>query len=226
MSNEEQNSQNVTENTSTTTQGETKKCKYCQSDIPKKAKVCPVCKRKVKGKAKVIILIIILALVLLSFTMCATMCGATIGNEINKSLKEEEKKEDALKALTKKKFKVGEVVNTDDMEIKYLSVKDYKSDNEFIQPKKGYKYIRAEFEFVNKSEEDDLAVSTFNFSCNADDYDAETVYMDDNELDADLSPGKKTKGPIYFEVPKDAKSIEIQYESDWWDNTKFTFIAK
>ena len=38
MSNEEQNSQNVTENTTTTTQGETKKCKYCQSDIPKKQK--------------------------------------------------------------------------------------------------------------------------------------------------------------------------------------------
>ena len=48
MSNEEQNSQNVTENTTTTTQGETKKCKYCQSDIPKKAKVCPVCKKKQK----------------------------------------------------------------------------------------------------------------------------------------------------------------------------------
>ena len=28
---------------------ETKKCKYCQSDIPKKAKVCPVCKKKQGG---------------------------------------------------------------------------------------------------------------------------------------------------------------------------------
>lgn len=26
----------------------TKKCKFCQSEIPKKAKVCPVCKRKLK----------------------------------------------------------------------------------------------------------------------------------------------------------------------------------
>ena len=221
MSNEEQNSQNVTENT-TTTQGETKKCKYCQSDIPKKAKVCPVCKKKQK---KNIVLIIILIFVILSFTMCGTMCGL-LGDAVDETVKEETKKEDALKKLAKKKFKVGETVTTDDMEIKYLSVKDYKSDNEFMKPKKGYKYIKAEFEFVNKSKEDDLSVSTLSFSCNADDYEVETVYMDDNELDADLSPGKKAKGPIFFEVPKDAKSIEIQYESDWWDSIKFTFIAK
>ena len=202
MSNEEQNSQNVTENT-TTTQGETKKCKYCQSDIPKKAKVCPVCKKKQK---KNIVLIIILIFVILSFTMCGTMCGL-LGDAVDETVKEETKKEDALKKLAKKKFKVGETVKTDDMEIKYLSVKDYKSDNEFMQPKKGYKYIKAEFEFVNKSKEDDLSVSTLSFSCNADDYEVETVYMDDNELDADLSPGKKAKGPIFFEVPKDAKSI-------------------
>ena len=222
MSNEEQNSQNVTENTTTTTQGETKKCKYCQSDIPKKAKVCPVCKKKQK---KNIVLIIILIFVILSFTMCGTMCGL-LGDAVDETVKEETKKEDALKKLAKKKFKVGETVTTDDMKIKYLSVKDYKSDNEFMQPKKGYKYIKAEFEFVNKSKEDDLSVSTLSFSCNADDYEVETVYMDDNELDADLSPGKKAKGPIFFEVPKDAKSIEIQYESDWWDSIKFTFIAK
>lgn len=222
MSNEEQNSQNVTENTTTTTQGETKKCKYCQSDIPKKAKICPVCKKKQK---KNIVLIIILIFVILSFTMCGTMCGL-LGEAVDETVKEETEKEDDLKKLAKKKFKVGETVTTDDMEIKYLSVKDYKSDNEFMQPKKGYKYIKAEFEFVNKSKEDDLSVSTLSFSCNADDYEVETVYMDDNELDADLSPGKKAKGPIFFEVPKDAKSIEIQYESDWWDSIKFTFIAK
>ena len=50
--------------------------------------------------------------------------------------------------------------------------------------------------------------------------------MDDNELDADLSPGKKAKGPIFFEVPKDAKSIEIQYECNFWTDYKLTFVAK
>lgn len=40
-------------------QGSTKKCKHCQSDIPKKAKVCPVCRKKQGGKLKWIIIIII-----------------------------------------------------------------------------------------------------------------------------------------------------------------------
>lgn len=34
---------------------ETKKCKYCQSDIPKKAKVCPVCKKKQGGHGCLIV---------------------------------------------------------------------------------------------------------------------------------------------------------------------------
>lgn len=37
---------------------ETKLCKHCQTEIPKKAKVCPQCRRKQGGKAKWIIIII------------------------------------------------------------------------------------------------------------------------------------------------------------------------
>lgn len=36
--------------------GETKKCKHCQSEIDKKAKVCPNCRRKQGGNAKFIII--------------------------------------------------------------------------------------------------------------------------------------------------------------------------
>lgn len=35
---------------------ETKKCKHCQSDIPKKATVCPVCKRKQSSTLKVVLI--------------------------------------------------------------------------------------------------------------------------------------------------------------------------
>ena len=34
----------------------TKKCKHCQSDIPNKAKVCPVCKKKQSSKLKVFLI--------------------------------------------------------------------------------------------------------------------------------------------------------------------------
>ena len=38
---------------------ETKKCKHCQSDIPKKASVCPVCRKKQKHTGLGIFLLII-----------------------------------------------------------------------------------------------------------------------------------------------------------------------
>ena len=38
---------------------ETKKCKYCQSDIPKKAKICPNCKKKQGGIVKWIVIAIV-----------------------------------------------------------------------------------------------------------------------------------------------------------------------
>jgi len=42
-----------------------KKCKYCQSDIPKKAKVCPVCKRN-QPKSKLWILIVVIIVIIIA----------------------------------------------------------------------------------------------------------------------------------------------------------------
>ena len=41
----------------------TKKCKFCQSEIPQKASVCPQCGRKQGGKAKWIIAVIVVLLI-------------------------------------------------------------------------------------------------------------------------------------------------------------------
>lgn len=38
----------------------TKKCKYCQSEIDQKAKVCPVCKRTIKGHGCLVAILIVL----------------------------------------------------------------------------------------------------------------------------------------------------------------------
>ena len=46
---------------------ETKKCKHCQTDIPKKAKVCPNCKRKQGGKWKTLLIVIFVLGIIGSF---------------------------------------------------------------------------------------------------------------------------------------------------------------
>ena len=49
----------------------TKKCKHCQSDIPKKAKVCPNCRKKQGGILKWIIIVFVVLIIV----------GATSGKE-------------------------------------------------------------------------------------------------------------------------------------------------
>lgn len=48
---------------------EMKKCKYCQSEIDKKAKVCPVCKRSLKGHGCLIAILVFIIVI------CGTVFG-------------------------------------------------------------------------------------------------------------------------------------------------------
>ncbi len=47
---------------------DTKKCKYCKSDISKDAKLCPVCKKKQSGKLKFVIIAIIAIAIISALT--------------------------------------------------------------------------------------------------------------------------------------------------------------
>ena len=47
--------------------------------------------------------------------------------------------------------------------------------------------------------------------------------MGSENLYATLSPGKKIKGSIYFEIPKDTKKIEIEYKTEYNDDAKVCF---
>ena len=51
-------------------------------------------------------------------------------------------------------FTIGDVVETSDLKISFLSAGEYTSDNEFMQPKDGNVYYRMEFEFENISDSD------------------------------------------------------------------------
>lgn len=122
-------------------------------------------------------------------------------------------------------FSVGDIVETSDLKISFISAKKYKSNNEFIQPKKGYVYYKMEFEFENISDSDKYVSST-SFNCYADGYDMEQQYFDGLDLNATLSKGKKTKGSVLFEIPKDAKEITLEYECNFWTENKIIFKVK
>lgn len=202
---------------------ETKICKHCQTEIPKKAKICPNCRKKqgMGALGKTILIIFLIALIAPNITKYSEddsepkKVGTVDGNSTS----------DGGKTNTKNEFNVGDIVETEDLKISFLSADKFKSDNEYIQPKKGNIYYRMQFEFENIGDSDKTISSMMNWSCYADDYSVEQAFFDD-DIDASLSPGKKIKGSVYFEVPKDSKSITLEYETNFWTEDKIVFIVK
>ena len=81
------------------------------------------------------------------------------------------------------------------------------------------------FEFENTGKAD-RSVGSFEFQCYADGAVADSYYFSsDNTLQSvvTLSGGRKTSGYVYFEVPKNAKNIEIEYETNFWTDKKAVF---
>lgn len=202
---------------------ETKICKHCQTEIPKKAKICPNCRKKqgMGALGKTILIIFLIALIAPNITKYSEDDSEPkkVGNVDGSSTSDDGKTD------TKNEFKVGDIVETENLKISFLSADKFKSDNEYIQPKKGNVYYRMQFEFENIGDSDETVSSMMDWSCYADDYSVEQAFFDD-DIDASLSPGKKIKGSVYFEVPKDSKSITLEYETNFWTEDKIIFIVK
>lgn len=202
---------------------ETKICKHCQTEIPKKAKICPNCRKKqgMGALGKTILIIFLIALIAPNITKYSEDASEPkkVGN-VDGSSTSDDGKTDA-----KNEFKVGDIVETENLKISFLSADKFKSDNEYIQPKDGNMYYRMQFEFENIGDSDETVSSMMDWSCYADDYSVEQAFFDD-DIDASLSPGKKIKGSVYFEVPKDSKSITLEYETNFWTEDKIIFIVK
>ncbi|MBQ1393895.1 MAG: DUF4352 domain-containing protein [Lachnospiraceae bacterium] len=205
-----------------------KTCKYCQSEIPAKAKICPNCRKKQKGKGKWIVVAVIILLIAAAAGSGSDKDGPKKVGEVSGKSSENgnsgnvEISDDQSQGAKEDGFNVGDIVESDHLRITFLSASDYTSDNQFIQPKDGYKYIRAEFEFENVGKDDEY-VSEFDFSCYADGYDMESKYFDDLSISATLSPGRKSKGAVFYEVPVDAKEIILEYETNVWNDKKVIF---
>ena len=122
--------------------------------------------------------------------------------------------------------KVGDVLTTDNLKITYLDSGVYTDYNEYMGPEKGNKivYIKLQAENIGNT---DAYLSMFEFSCYADDVAMEDYIYGDNLFSSDvISSGRKMSGYMYFEVPKDAENIEIEYETDYWTSNKAIFVVE
>ncbi|MCI8669221.1 MAG: DUF5067 domain-containing protein [Lachnospiraceae bacterium] len=185
--------------------GQTKKCKYCKSEIDKKAKVCPICRKKQKKHhffGIAIILIIIIAI-----------AGVIVSND--------DEPKDANTGEVKDFFKKGEVVELNNIKTTFIDVFEYDTANLF-KPDDGNVYVLCEFLIENNSEDEITVSSLMSFDAYFDGFatnqSISALAADEtkSQLDATIASGKKLQGIIGYEVKKDWKEIEIRFSPSYW----------
>lgn len=120
------------------------------------------------------------------------------------------------------KLYVGDKLIHNDIVIEYASCKKLKKLSEYNQPKKGHKVIRLNFKVKNNSDST-THINHTDFTCYADGEQCEPYYIDES-ISLELSPSRSGKGAVAFEIPKNAKEIEIEYEPNFLIDDRYIFV--
>lgn len=206
---------------------ETKICKHCQSEIPAKAKVCPNCRKKQGGMGCLGVILLVVGILIALFAFIGMMGGSDSKDKNPQKVGEAESSVPAEAEEPSNVFQVGDIVETDNFRITYESASEYEPDNEFLQAKDGYTYWEFKFKFENISDKDQTVSTLMDWECYADNSKVDQSWIEaDNGLDATLSAGREAEGAVYFEVPTDAESIELEYDINFWQSDKIIFVGK
>ena len=130
-----------------------------------------------------------------------------------------------------KTFGFGETYIDDGFEITMTSSEEFDNYSEFHKPDTGCYVLKVDFEIYN-GDKIKRSYGTPYFECYADNNPADRWYAiedNTNELSMydNLSPGREVKGSIYYEVPQDASTIEIEYSRyGSWTSKPIVFKVK
>ena len=119
---------------------------------------------------------------------------------------------------------VGESATLDDVKVTLTSVeKDFKDYYDFASVDDGCKILKANFEFENVGDYS-AYISSYDFTCYADKFSCDSFNsVEDGYFSESIASGKKATGSIYFEVPSDAETIEIEYDDSTYSDGKIIF---
>lgn len=142
--------------------------------------------------------------------------------------KSDDSKSDDSTASDNQKITAGHAITIDnELKISYLKCDtNFKKYSKYATVGKGKKVISATFKIENVSDTDQY-IDTIN--CYADDKKCDSFYSvedyDDPFFDS-ISAGRSIEGTVYFEVPKNAKDIELEFENNVWTEDKVVFVVK
>lgn len=235
---------------------ETKLCKFCKTEIPKDAKICPNCRKKQKSPIKIVIAVIVVLLILSALSgkgKNSNNKDGVIDNsneksavaDISSSETKEVKKENATETDSEKQQ--SEETTSTSAEEEYIKVGgsfekkglkftvtdaelDHQIDDEYglYKLNDGLVYLMVSFTFENTGDGDKY-VSIYDFNCYADNQECEQEYITSETgdfINTNLSSGRSTSFKTLYAVPADASSIELEYETNMWTDEKVIIKIK
>lgn len=181
-----------------------KKCKYCQTEIDSKAKICPNCKKKQGPHIVRWVLIGIIAIAIIS-----AIAGG--GN------KEEFQKD----------YSQNDTVTYKDVAYSITKVEKTKGSNQYFQAKDGYEYVKVTIKIENKSDKK-ISYNALDFQMVNGDGQEASVYSITAENDVALSSGEldaggKVEGVIIWEQKQGDTGLRIRYYNNVLFDKEYTF---
>lgn len=199
------------------TNNETKICKYCQTEIPKKAKVCPQCGKKQSRKGCGTILLVF-GIVMALFAFISMMGDDDTDNtDSNNEQTTEIETDDGI-------VNAGESFEIDGLKITVnncnLNYTDYDDEYGWYAPEEGMKYVSVSFTCEN-NDDTDKYVSIYDYDCYADGTLCEQSYNFGSDfVNANLSSGRNVSFETFYVVPENAQEIELEYTENVWTDDK------
>ena len=168
-----------------------KKCKYCQTEIDKKAKICPNCKKKQGGLVKWIIIGIL---------VFAILGGLFSGGDEETFVRD---------------YEQDDVVTYEDIEYSIIKVEKTQGTNEFCKPKEGKEYVKVTIKIKNNSDEkipyNALDWQMVNANGDEDVWGSYTCDDDETLSSGDLDAGGTKEGVLVWEQKIGDDNLRLRY---------------
>lgn len=143
--------------------------------------------------------------------------------------------DDSSKKSSNDVVKVGGSFEKDGLKFTFKKANtNYKpSDDKYgmYKPSKGRKFVACTFKFENSGDSDEY-VSIYDFDCYADNESCEQQFISTEDfkngdfMNENLSSGRNVTFTTFYEVPKKAKSIQLEYEPSFWSDEKVIIQVK
>ena len=177
---------------------ETKTCKYCGSEIPANAKICPNCRKKQSHKVRNGILIGLGVILLLGILLAFLGRG---NNSESTTVTEETVTEET--DTTQQNYTVGSAT---------LNSVTASMGNEFSTPQEGYEFLICNWTVTNNGSEEfnPFDFSTSGYVDGATVENAITGLPDQFDMGTIIIPGSSTTGNKIYEVPQGWQEFQIR----------------